>query len=344
MHLLAKPPQPDASSRSGIEFFDALFRDYPVRDFRVRLWDGSTWGAENQARLTLVLKHPGALRAMFSSPSELTLGEAYIRDDFDLEGDIEAAFELGDYLLGQLHGMWKCLEVQERLHQLPPPSALPRGLHLVDLTGKLHSKARDRQAVRFHYDLPVDFYALWLDRRLVYSCAYFISPDDDLDEAQEHKLDYICRKLRLRPGERLLDIGCGWGGLVLHAAAYYGVRALGVTLSERQAKVACQRVCEAGLNERCRVELRDYRDLDPDEQFDKIVSVGMFEHVGETHLPGYFRQVWDLLCPGGVFLNAGISHSATYRRRGPSFIDRYVFPDGDLVPISTSLRAAELRG
>jgi cyclopropane-fatty-acyl-phospholipid synthase len=179
---------------------------------------------------------------------------------------------------------------------------------------------------------------------MVYSCAYFHTPEEDLDTAQERKLDYICRKLRLRRGERLLDIGCGWGGLIMHAAAHYGVQAVGITLSVPQAEVARKRLHESELNNRCRVEACDYRDFEHDQQYDKIVSVGMFEHVGEALLPEYFRRAWDLLRPGGVFLNHGIAHSATYRRRGPSFIDHYVFPDSELVPINASLRVAELNG
>jgi cyclopropane-fatty-acyl-phospholipid synthase len=179
---------------------------------------------------------------------------------------------------------------------------------------------------------------------MVYSCAYFAKPEEDLDTAQVRKLDYICRKLRLRPGERLLDIGCGWGGLIMHAAAQYGVEAVGITLSVPQAELARKRLHESELNNRCRVEVCDYRDLETNQQYDKIVSVGMFEHVGEELLPEYFRRACRLLRPGGVFLNHGIAYSANYRRRGPSFTDRYVFPDGELLPISTSLRAAELSG
>ena len=326
------------------EFLDALLADYPRRDFQVRLWDGTTCGTERQPRFTLVLKHPGALRAMFLSPSELALGEAYIDDDYDIEGDIEAAFDLADYLLGQERSLWQSLDLTARLQRLPG-SDLPRtGLHPTGFPGPVHSKDRDRQAVRHHYDLPAEFYALWLDRRMVYSCAYFAKPEEDLDTAQVRKLDYICRKLRLRPGERLLDIGCGWGGLIMHAAAHYGVEAVGITLSVPQADVARKRLHESAVNNRCRVEVCDYRDMEHDQQYDKIVSVGMFEHVGEELLPEYFRRACSLLRPGGVFLNHGIAYSANYRRRGPSFTDRYVFPDGELLPISTSLRSAELSG
>jgi cyclopropane-fatty-acyl-phospholipid synthase len=176
---------------------------------------------------------------------------------------------------------------------------------------------------------------------MVYSCAYFQHAQENLTCAQERKLDYICRKLRLRPGDSLLDIGCGWGALVIHAARRYGVHALGVTLSRSQAESAQARIAEAGLSEACKAEFCDYREINPAFQFSKIASVGMFEHVGEKMLPTYFEKVLHLLRPGGVFLNHGIAYSATYHRNGPSFTDRYVFPDGSLVPISTTTRTAE---
>ena len=344
MHFLAKSPPRTTPFLACEEFLDALLKDYSRGGFQVRFWDGSVWRPEKQPRFTLVLKHPGALRAMFSSPSELAVGEAYIHDDFDIEGDIEAAFDLADYLLCQERSLWESLDLNGRLHKLPKSDHSRAGLHLVELAGEVHSKKRDRQAIHYHYDLPAEFYALWLDRRMVYSCPYFMTPEEDLDSAQEHKLDYICRKLRLRPGECFLDIGCGWGALIMHAAAHYGVEAVGITLSVPQAELARKRLHEAGLNDRCRVEVSDYRDIEHAGQYDKIASVGMFEHVGEALLPEYFQRVWNLLRPGGVFLNHGISCSATYRRRGPSFVDRYVFPDGELVPISSSLRAAERSG
>jgi cyclopropane-fatty-acyl-phospholipid synthase len=179
----------------------------------------------------------------------------------------------------------------------------------------------------------------------VYSCAYFVREDDDLASAQRQKLDYICRKLRLRPGERLLDIGCGWGALIRHAVRNYGVTALGITLSTRQAELADKEIRAAGLADRCRVELCDYRELQDRESFDKLVSVGMFEHVSEGVLPGYFRQAWRLLRPGGVFLNHGISRPVNQPpRRGSSFVQKYVFPDGELVPIGTALVLGEEAG
>ena len=344
MGLLAKSLFGESHSLVSAELLETLLADYPRRDFQVRLWDGTTWGMEKQPRFTLVLKHPEALRAMFLSPSELRLGEAYVYDDFDIEGNIEAVFDLADYLLGQGCSLWEGFDLRERLQKLSANDQPRAGPHPIKLWGSVHSKDRDQQAVTYHYDLPAEFYALWLDRRMVYSCAYFATPEEDLDSAQQRKLDYICKKLRLCRGERLLDIGCGWGGLIMHAAANCGVQAVGLTLSVPQAEMARQRLREAGLNDRCRVEVSDYRDIDHGRQYDKIVSVGMFEHVGEALLPQYFNQAYELLRPGGVFLNQGIAYSATYRRKGPSFSDDYVFPDGELVPINTTLRAAELSG
>jgi len=326
------------------EMLENLLADYPKRNFQVRFWGGFVWGTDPQPRFTLTLNNPCALEAMYISPTELSLGEAYVRGDFEIVGDIEAAFDLGEHLLRQEHAAGKRSTLLKPLLRLALHEKPPAPLSFPELSGQLHSRDRDRRAVTYHYDVPSDFYALWLDSRMVYSCAYFHTPDEPLEAAQQNKLDYLCRKLRLRRGDRLLDIGCGWGSLVIHAAATYGAQTLGITLSKPQAEWAQRQICALGLEDRCRVEVRDYRDLDSAQPFDKIVSVGMFEHVGESKLPEYFHHAWELLRPGGVFLNHGIAYSATYHRRGPSFIDRYVFPDGELVPINVSLRAAEESG
>jgi cyclopropane-fatty-acyl-phospholipid synthase len=325
---------------------DLLGTAHPY-NFAVRLWDGTVWepGLGQPVRFTLVLQHPGALRRMFLPPNDLTLGEAYIYNDFDIEGDIEAVFALADQFMNGRWGKWEQVRFGKRLLSLPKMGQPRPNDAAAKLRGTRHSKERDRQAVTYHYDRSNDFYALWLDRHMVYSCAYFATPDDDLDTAQERKLDYICRKLRLRAGDRLLDIGCGWGGLAIYAARHYGVEAYGITLSQPQAELAQQRIVEAGLSDRCRVEVRDYRDVNEEHSFDKIVSVGMFEHVGEALLPTYFKQVWHLLRPGGAFLNHGIASGSTLQaQQGPSFVNTYVFPDGELVPISTTLRVAEVSG
>lgn len=330
--------------RISIRILEELTAGYRHDDFAVRFWDGSEWGNLDRPRCTLVLKHPGALRRMLDTPSELTLGEAFIYDDFDVEGEIEAAFEFAGYLLTREFTIGAKLKLGTLLPRLPVSDLRERPRAGPVFDGALHSRERDRGAVRFHYDVSNDFYRLWLDRGLVYSCGYFRSTHVGLETAQEDKLDYICRKLRLRAGEHLLDLGCGWGALVLHAAKHYRVHAFGVTLSEKQAEWARERIRLAGVADRCKVDVCDYRDIDPPQQFDKIVSVGMFEHVGEALLPEYFRRAWNILRPGGIFLNHGIAVSAIFERQGPSFMDKYVFPDGELVPIHVALRAAELAG
>lgn len=331
-------------ARTAVNLFEALASGYGRRNFVVRLWDGTSWGDTERPRFTLVFKHPGAVRKMFAAPSELALGEAFIHDDFDIEGDMEAAFELADYLLAGEYSVTDRLQLGSLLLRLPNNEHLTERYPAPDLKGSIHSKQRDSKAICYHYDVSNDFYALWLDSRMVYSCGYFKSEKDSLDTAQEQKLDYLCRKLRLRRGDHILDLGCGWGGLMEYAVIHYGVQACGVTLSIPQAELARERFRQAGISDRCRVEVSDYRDLDSSEQYDKIVSVGMFEHVGEAQLPEYFSQAWALLRPGGVFLNHGIAASATFERKGPSFIDKYVFPDGELVPLYSTLRAAETCG
>lgn len=338
----------DRHARTSLSFLENLFADYHPRDFAVRLWDGSGWEAEpgQLPRFTLVIRRPGALRPIFQGASDVALGEAYIYDDIDIEGDIESVFDMAEYLKTQHWGLARRLGLGWRLLSLPSGSRRPAsGYRTAHLSGARHSRERDRQAVTYHYDVSNDFYSLWLDERMVYSCAYFHSPDDDLETAQRQKLDYLCRKLRLRRDERLLDLGCGWGGLVIYAAQNYGVKAIGITLSQPQADLANERIRQAGLAGRCQVEVCDYREIAEPNGYDKLVSVGMFEHVGEAKLPAYFQQAWRLLRPGGVFLNHGIACSLAYARQGgPSFTDRYIFPDGELVPIGTTLRAAEASG
>jgi cyclopropane-fatty-acyl-phospholipid synthase len=334
----------DPAVRTSIHLLEELTTGYRGPAFAVRLWDGTEWNHSHRPRYTLILKHPGTLRNMFTSPSELTLGEAFIYGDFDVEGDLEAAFEFADFLLARDYSVIDRLKLGSLLARLPSNSARQSGNIPGDLGGAVHSKERDQKAVTYHYDVSNEFYSLWLDRSMVYSCAYFSSIRDGIDTAQTQKLDYICRKLRLRAGDRLLDVGCGWGGLLVHAAKNYGVCAVGITLSVPQADLARQRVRDAGLEDRCRIEVCDYRDLEAGQEYDKVVSVGMFEHVGEALLPEYFRRASSLLRPGGVFLNHGIAASAVFQRKGPSFVDKYVFPDGELVPVNVTLCAAEAAG
>lgn len=332
-----------------------LFEPHRLCDFAIRLWDGQTLPAEGglAPRFTLVLTHPGALRRMFLPPGELTLGEAYLRGDFDLEGDIVAAMELAATFESLTPGDW--LHLARQVLALPasdPPEVFPDGRQPARLRGRPHSRERDRAAVTYHYDTGNEYYALFLGKWMAYSCAYFPTREADLDAAQEAKFEHICRKLRLRPGERLLDIGCGWGGLLVYAAQHYGAQATGITLSQPQAEFAREWIRRLDLTDRARIELHDYRDLDPDTPFDKIASVGMFEHVGRANLRTYFESAFRALRPGGLFLNHGI---AAQRARSPGwiertfcqrgqFVQRYVFPDGELVPISEALWVAEQSG
>jgi cyclopropane-fatty-acyl-phospholipid synthase len=306
---------------------DELLLHSGVPDYQVRLWDGMTLGNTKRPRFTLVLNSPDALGKLLASSDELSLGEAYVAGEFDVEGDLEAAFELEDYLLsrdGTVHAPQSAgLALLNTLANSNPPEA--SSCRPPELEGPPHSKPREKQAIRYHYDLPPAFFALWLDPSMLYSAAYF-SSSLDLAQAQTEKMHYICQKLRLQPGDRLLDIGCGWGGLLVYAARNFGVEARGITLSIRQAETARARIREAGVKKRCRVEICDYRDLEDSHQFDKIVSVGMFEHVGEALLPEYFRRAWDLLQPGGVFLNSGIASTPSRLHNGPSLSIAMFFP------------------
>ncbi len=258
-----------------------------------------------------------------------------------MEGDLESAVD-AFFQASQRMRMRDRIDLLRILRRLPKitPASLPEAR----FRGRPHSLARDRQAIGFHYDQPVEFYRAFLDRELVYSSAYYDEAATTLDDAQAAKFQYIFRKLRLRPGERLLDIGCGWGALVI-AAARYGAHALGITLSRAQLEEARRRIAQAGLEGKARVELRDYREL-RGEGFDKIVSVGMFEHVGRSRLAQYFRIAYESLRPGGLFLNTGIANEDPRRRggRASGFIGRFIFPDGELVAISDALGFAERAG
>ena len=323
-----------------------LFDTRATQRVNVRLWDGTWWPDDAPRPATIVLRHPGALRAMFLPATEVALGEAYIYDDFDIEGEPEQIFDIAYSLVEATSGLGTKVRLGLDLGRLPSRARNARPSSRrgpARLTGRAHSPERDRQAVTYHYDVSNDFYALWLDQRMVYSCAYFLSPQDDLDTSQTQKLEYICRKLRLQPGQRLLDIGCGWGGLAIYAAQNYGVDMTGITLSQPQADLANQRILAAGLADRCRVLVLDYRQLDEPESFDALVSIGMFEHVGAKMLPAYYERAYRLLRKGGVFLNHGIARRMAdeFVMDATSFSQAYVFPDGELLPVSATLQAAE---
>lgn len=336
----------DPVIESSLAALSTLWEEYHPRDFEVALWDGSVWPAETSPRFRLALRHPGALRRMFWPPTELATGEAYIFGDYDIEGDVEAAFAAAEHLSARLRHPGFVARAALRILALPSAEGTVMRDRAAQLAGGEHTRERDGEAIRYHYDVGNDFYRTFLDQKMVYSCGYF---DDDascgLDEAQRRKLDLICRKLRLKQGDVMLDIGCGWGGLALHAANLYGASVLGVTLSEQQARAANDRFDEAGVATRCRAEVCDYRDIEGEDRFDKIVSVGMFEHVGRAMLPAYFAKAHRLLREGGVFLNHGITANDGSSSGGrDEFIQRYVFPDGELVPISDTLAIAEGAG
>jgi cyclopropane-fatty-acyl-phospholipid synthase len=313
--------------------------------FSLRFWDGSELPATASGgpAFTIEVRDASALSHIVRAPDQLGVARAWVSGALDVRGDLESAWRiLRERLSGARAGgrEWLALAAAALELHAPLRPRLPESE--AHVRGRLHSLGRDNAAVRHHYDVPTDFYRLVLGPSLVYSCAYFESPDATLEEAQEAKLDLICRKLDLREGERLLDVGCGWGSLVIHAAREYGAAATGVTLSPSQAEEARRRIAEAGLERLCRVNVLDYRALE-DGPYDKIASVGMYEHVGREQLPAYAAKLRSLLRPGGRLLNHGITRVKQVPRVG-KFISRYVFPDGDLQPVGELVRVLEADG
>jgi cyclopropane-fatty-acyl-phospholipid synthase len=286
----------------------------------IELWDGRVFALGPESTVRMKFPNAASLKYLLR-PTLGSLAEAYVEGELLIEGAVRDVIRAVD-----------------KLTDSAGVSALQR---VAQAAGR-HTRRIDRDAIRCHYDVSNDFYRLWLDRRMVYSCAYFRTGDEDIDAAQIQKLDHICRKLMLEPGEKFLDIGCGWGGLILHAAENYGVDATGITLSENQFRVAQERIQAAGVQDRCRVRLLDYRDVQGEGVFDKIASIGMFEHVGLRHLPAYFDTVRRLLRERGLFLNHGITSSDVDSREVGSdaggFIGKYVFPHGELPHVALALR------
>lgn len=328
------------------ELLTRLFHRLPFR-LTLRLWDdrivrvGASGAGAQESSFALAFRNPEVVCSAVLGRDPLRLAEAYFRGDLDIEGDFFAALALKDHLQALQLSVGEQIGAAASALRLRTLNADRRHAHTQWTPShgpavKAHSKAENRDAIHFHYDVSNEFYALWLDRAMVYSCAYFENPDIGLDAAQTAKLDHICRKLSLQPGEKFLDVGCGWGALVMHAAQRYGVHAHGVTLSPQQLKVAQERIAAAGLEDRVKVELLDYRDLPGESVYDKVASVGMFEHVGLKNLPVYFSTVHRVLKPHGLFLNHGITHNAEGWQKSMStdFINRYVFPDGELDNIS----------
>ncbi|MEU6469334.1 class I SAM-dependent methyltransferase [Streptomyces massasporeus] len=343
----------DAAPRLQGLFTQLLGAPLPVR---IRAWDGSQSGPPGAP--TLVVRNRRALRRLLWKPGELGLARAWVAGDLDIEGDLYATLDL---LAGLI---WERGEDARTLAQAlrdPEVRAAVRGL--VKLAGPplppappreearsprrhLHTKRTDRRAISHHYDVGNDFYEIVLGPSMVYSCAYWPTPDSTLEEAQRDKLELVCRKLGLRPGLRLLDVGCGWGSMAIHAAREHGVRVVGVTLSQEQAAYARKRVADEGLTDKVEIRVQDYRDV-RDGPYDAISSIGMAEHVGADRYLEYAADLYDLLKPGGRLLN----HQIARRPQGDetaysvdAFIDSYVFPDGELQPIGATVAQLENAG
>lgn len=314
--------------------------DLPIA---IACYDGSSAGPVD-ALATLTVRSPDALRRVLTAPGELGLGRAFVAGDLDVTGDIYRALSLRERpRAGHLSpSQWLALLRLAGVAGLRPLPVPPQEARL---RGRRHSRSRDAASIAHHYDVSNRFYRIVLGSSMTYSCAVWPSTDATLDEAQFAKYELVCRKLGLEQGMRLLDVGCGWGGMVLHAARHHGVHAVGVTLSARQAEWASQAVTDAGLSDQVEIRVQDYRDL-TDGPFDAISSIGMFEHVGLARLADYFAQLRELLRPGGRLLNHGISRpsggSPRFSRRG--FIDRYVFPDGELHEIGAVVSQMQTAG
>lgn len=330
-----------APAEAGRRLLDVLLRGYdgPVA---VRLWDGSYARGGADAPATLSFRRPDPLRDLVLHGDLVRLGEAYVLGAVEVEGRMDVAFDIADFLERRR------LPWAERLRLMAIALRLPRTASrapLKETRADGAARANSRASIAHHYDVSNDFYRLWLDPEMVYSCAYFRDAAQPLADAQCDKLDYICRKLRLEPGQRLLDIGCGWGALALWAARHYGVEVHGITLSEQQCGHARERIAREGCADRVHIELRDYRDLPHDAHYDRIVSVGMFEHIGVKNFPVYFGAVQRRLAPGGLFLNHGITNDSGWVNcPSQRFINRYVFPDGELTRVSVVQAAMEQAG
>jgi cyclopropane-fatty-acyl-phospholipid synthase len=335
------PPQPTAAIAFAPVWRAQLGADLPVR---VRYWDGSTDGPPDNP-VTMVFQTPKAMRRVLYCPNEVGLARAYIGGEITVEGDLHAALRslqlaAPDEFRLPPRVVAEALRQGIRLGVIGRP--LPRPPEEARVRGRLHSKRRDADAVSHHYDVGNDFYRLVLGPSMTYSCARFTTPDATLEEAQAAKYDLICRKLGLQAGMRLLDVGCGWGGMVMHAARNYGVDAVGITVSKAQSDLAQKRVAEAGLGGSVEIRLQDYRDLTAERRaFDAISSIGMFEHVGRAQMAEYFRVLTSVLGDRGRLLNHAIStpNGAAFDRR--SFVARYVFPDGELQDTGVVMGAME---
>lgn len=345
-----KPIAHKTQPETGVirQLMERVLEKIPGRDFSVRLWDGSEVppASGRHSHFTLVINRPEALKPIFKNPNSLTFGEAYIHRDIDIEGDLSQAIKLKTAFapkldcLTRLKIIWSLLKLDGKKEEAGLNTGGTR-----PFIPDTEDRERRRRAIGYHYDQPLDFWRQLLDDNFQYSCAYFKDTHEDLNAAQRDKLDHICRKLSLRPGDHLLDMGCGWGGLISHAARHYDVQATGITLSREQEQFARDWIRRQGLESRCRIHFGDIRDFQEPGAYDKAVSVGVIEHFDRPAQRDYFDAAWRSLNAGGLFLSHGMSSSSSKPiEGGPSFIDRYVFPDANLVPIHQTLQAAEERG
>lgn len=328
----------EKSSKLAHHILKRLFEKY-LGAFTVKLWDNSVLQiGKGVSAFTLYIHSPNVLRQLVFFRDPIRLAEAYFDGEVEVAGDFNTAMKLRYYLESlklpfqeKILLALRALALKSKsIHRQPTKNSLVTR----KLTGTTHQNSVE--SIAFHYDVSNEFYRLWLDERMVYSCAYFETPEQDLDVAQCNKLDYICRKLRLQAGEYLLDIGCGWGALACWAAKYYGVRVHGITLSQNQFEYASAEVKKQGLQKQVSIEMLNYRDLALIATYDKVSSVGMFEHVGLKNLPNYFSIANQVLKPGGLFLNHGITSAESGWSRGVAtkFINRHIFPDGELDTVS----------
>jgi cyclopropane-fatty-acyl-phospholipid synthase len=324
--------------REGIE------RALPERPFTVKLWDGTVvpdTGGGGGPTFTVTSRR--ALAHMLRAPGQLGLGRAYVAGDLDVDDFMAVMRVIDTWDAPPIDGRAK-LRLARAAVRAMGVTGFPRVPRAeLKTTGKLHSKERDRLAVRHHYDVGNRFFELFLDESMTYSCAIFSRDATTLEAAQDAKRELVCRKLALEEGERLLDVGCGWGAFVIHAAQRHGVRAVGITISSEQAVLARRRVADAGLSDKVEIRDMDYRDL-AGERFDAIASIGMVEHVGDNRIDLYARQLASLLGPGGRLLNHGISRLRHTDPPPGSFNDRYVFPDGETLQLSRVQLALERAG
>jgi len=331
-------PDPHEEIRIATDILQTVLGDFhgPVA---IDLWNGKTVAGNTDNPCHIILKRSWPLRKLVLHRDIVRMAEAYLAGDIDVEGKIELLFSLGEYL----EKLRLPRSVRFRLIKLALrlPKEPASAIH-VAINSSRTRQLNCRSTIAHHYDISNDFYRLWLDPEMVYSCAYFANTGQSLAKAQQEKLDYICRKLRLSEGQTMLDIGCGWGALICWAARHYHVRAHGITLSEQQYAYVTARIKHERLQDSVTIELHDYRELPQDISYDRIVSVGMFEHIGVDNFPLYFGIVKKLLNPGGLFLNHGITNDTGWQDTPViRFMNRYVFPDGELARISQVITAME---